>query len=481
MKVVGETISQVGFTVAALSVVAVVSFIFGRSIGRRKEKFRGEGEAQRKARNRDAPDVVGQPVEYSEEELVRFLLQLPSRPLCPREQGEVHSTVRAVLLCASGKGGVGKSTVSVNLAYALHGFGLTVGLLDLDIYGPSLPELIRLPPNSAVKNEQGRVVPLGYGGVGVMSYGYIAPGQAATIRAPIANSLVQQLLTNVEWGELDVLVVDTPPGTGDVLLTLSQTLQVDGAVLVTTGNALSLVDVAKGLQLFEKVDIPTLLVVLNMASMCCNECRNEQQLFIDGAIAGLPGLLEIRQVPLVKLPLDPVLSRTPSGYASPQLYEYPFIRNPDYDDRPASHRLHQMALAALQGLLGVSRGGSGAGQEGDTRRGSASSLRLRTDGRLELRLAGGELHPLTCGQIRAQCRCAFCVDEFTGEVKIDRGKFLNDSKLRAERVEAVGNYAVSVLSSDGHQSVVALKALEALGASADAGGATARREGQVEW
>ena len=124
--------------------------------------------------------------------------------------------------------------------------GFEVGLLDLDIYGPSLPELVRLPPHCATQNQEGRIIPIDYGGVGLMSWGYISPGEASTwgpeggdwrcfwprIRAPIANQIVNQLLTGVEWGPLDVFIIDSPPGTGDVLLSIAQTLAVDGSVLV---------------------------------------------------------------------------------------------------------------------------------------------------------------------------------------------------------------------------------------------------------
>ncbi|CAE7878233.1 IND1 [Symbiodinium sp. KB8] len=246
-----------------------------------------------------------------EEQLLGFVRQLKDKPLGPRGQSmaDAHSSAKLVLLCASGKGGVGKSTLSVNLAYMLRQMRFEVALLDLDIYGPSLPELVRLPPNCVTQNEAGRIIPIDYGGVALMSWGYVNPGVANTIRAPIANQIVTQLLTTVEWGQLDILIIDSPPGTGDVLLSIAQTLPVDGALLVTTSNSISLADVNKGLQLFSKVEIDPLLVVRNMASVCCEACHHSQPLFVDPALEGLTTYLAEQSVGLVDLPLDQKLSQ----------------------------------------------------------------------------------------------------------------------------------------------------------------------------
>lgn len=401
-------------------------------------------------------------VSSSEAELLGFVAQLPAKPLGPKG-GAVHSTAKVVLLCASGKGGVGKSTVSVNFAYTLAGMGLDVGLLDLDVYGPSLPELIPLPAGSVMQNSKGRIIPLDYGGVALMSWGYVQPGEAATIRAPILAQIVSQLLTEVEWGALDVLVIDTPPGTGDVLLSLSQTLPIDGAVLVTTCNNISFADVLKGVQLFEKVAIPPLFVVANMATFACDGCGREHQLFADGAAARLPGFLEEKGIGLMKMPLDPVLSKTPGRPVPPVVFEYPFARNPDNQHRPAWKSFCNLAHAVLEKLLGMAEDGGAANT-------APAGLKLRPGGMLEVRLKGGELRPVAAAELRAACRCAHCIDEFTGELKIDRDLIRSDTGLRAATVEAKGNYAVSVTFSDGHNSLVALRALEQMvGAGVAAG------------
>lgn len=392
-------------------------------------------------------------------QLAGFVRQLPQRNLGPRQQAQGdkgHSTARAVLLCASGKGGVGKSTTAVNLAYALHELGLKVGVLDLDIYGPSLPELVKLPEDSILQNQQGFLKPATYGGVQVMSWGYVQPGQSATIRAPIVNQITAQLLTMVVWGDLDVLVIDSPPGTGDVHLSLAQSLQVDGAVLVTTANLLSLADVAKGIQLFEKVEIPVLLTVVNMSCIACEACGHEQDLFIDDVTEEIPGYLRKRNVGLFRMPLDPLLSKAPMHPEPELMLSYPFIRNEDNEGRPAWLGFRRLAAATLQAMLGDSGGAPTTVRAAAP----ATALRLRTGGLLEVRVQGGDLRPVPCGEIRAACRCAHCVDDVTGEVKIDREKVRADVNLKAKGVEPVGNYAWSVEWADGHRTLVSIKALE---------------------
>jgi len=374
--------------------------------------------------------------------------------------GAVHSAARAVIACASGKGGVGKSTVAVNFAYMLGHLGLKVGLLDLDIYGPSLPELIKLPSDCGRRTESGLLVPIDYGEVAIMSWGYIQPGQSMTIRAPIANQIVNQLLTGVDWGALDVLVVDTPPGTGDVLLSLSQTLAVDGAVLVTTANELSLADVVKGMALFEKVEIPTLLTVVNMATFCCQNCCHEQELFVDGAINRLPDFLNAKSVRLMKFPFDPELSKAPLESLPPISHMYPFVRNPDLESRPAWESFRRMTHGVLAALLGI--GVTGTKRPGPSSRTTTARLRLLAEGKLSIRLSNGDTRQVECSELRAMCKCAHCVDDLTGEVKVNREQIRKDRSLHALEVKPKGNYGVSIRWSDSHCSLIALKAVEEL-------------------
>lgn len=172
--------------------------------------------------------------------------------------------VRNVLAVASGKGGVGKSTTAVNIALALRDTGARVGILDADVYGPSLPLLMGVSerPQSALK----RIFPVEGHGVKLMSMGFfLTDGSPVIWRGPMVHGLIRQFLTDVEWGELDYLVIDLPPGTGDAALTLTQQAPISGALIVTTANELSTTDAVKGLRMFEKVNVPVLGVVENMS------------------------------------------------------------------------------------------------------------------------------------------------------------------------------------------------------------------------
>jgi ATP-binding protein involved in chromosome partitioning len=177
---------------------------------------------------------------------------------------DVLPGVRNVLAVASGKGGVGKSTVAVNLAIALRESGASVGLLDADVYGPSLPLLTGVRGRPSTRDK--RILPHQGYGMKLMSMGFFLTDDSPVIwRGPMVHGLVRQFLTDVEWGELDYLVVDLPPGTGDAALTLTQQAPLSGAVIVTTANDLSLVDARKGLAMFEKVSVPVLGIVENMS------------------------------------------------------------------------------------------------------------------------------------------------------------------------------------------------------------------------
>jgi len=398
--------------------------------------------------------------------LLQLFLQLPLRPLARGENGANQAATagraRAVFVVASGKGGVGKSTICVNVAYALKQLGLNVGIVDLDIYGPSLPELIPMPPNSLCGTEDGMLVPFDYSGVGLMSWGYIQPGEAAVIRAPLATRRVAQLLSNVRWGDLDCLLIDTPPGTGDILLTLTQHVQIDGAVLVTTTNGMSVADLTKGAELFEKVNVPVLAVCENMASLLCERCGHEHRMFSDAAASRIPALLQTSpNATLHVLPLDPQLSRAPPGPVRPQFYMCPYMNNPDFDDRPASRALRGLAEALLATFLAARQ-----------KPGERAEVRIRSGGSLQLRLPGGDVRPLSCCKLRAACRCAKCVDEDTGEQLLDKERILRDGSLRALLVEPVGNYAIRVQWSDNHISLVSLKIVEQLAGGLDGGSAS---------
>ena len=192
--------------------------------------------------------------------------------------------VEKIVLVSSAKGGVGKSTVSVNTALALTKLGKTCGILDVDIFGPSIPKLLKLQGEPRLTSH-GKLIPLTNYGLPSMSMGYlVAPENPVVWRGLMVMKALQQLLFEVEWPNLEYLVVDMPPGTGDTQLTISQQLKVDGAVIVSTPQDIALIDAVKGIAMFEKVNIPILGLVQNMSHFVCPNCSHELHIFgLDGA------------------------------------------------------------------------------------------------------------------------------------------------------------------------------------------------------
>ncbi|MEB2344029.1 MAG: Mrp/NBP35 family ATP-binding protein [Deltaproteobacteria bacterium] len=218
-------------------------------------------------------------------------------------QGAVLPGVRNVLAVASGKGGVGKSTVAVNLALALRETGATVGLLDADVYGPSLPLLTGVTGRPETRER--RIVPHEGYGLRLMSMGFFVTDDSPVIwRGPMVHGLIRQFLSDVEWGELDYLIVDLPPGTGDAALTLTQQAPLSGAVIVTTANDLSLIDARKGLSMFEKVSVPVLGIVENMSYFVPPDLP-ERRYYLFGQGGGERVAKELGLEFLGEVPIDP--------------------------------------------------------------------------------------------------------------------------------------------------------------------------------
>ncbi|GLK81300.1 Mrp/NBP35 family ATP-binding protein [Methylopila turkensis] len=206
----------------------------------------------------------------------------PARPAGGAEmRGAGVPGVRHIIAVASGKGGVGKSTTAANLALALKRQGLRVGLMDADVYGPSVPTLFALHEKPEVEDKM--MKPLQAHGLKIMSIGFLVDeGTAMIWRGPMVMSALTQMLTEVSWGELDVLVVDMPPGTGDAQLTMAQRVRLSGAVIVSTPQDLALADARRGVAMFQKVDVPILGIVENMSYYCCPNCGHRADLFGHG-------------------------------------------------------------------------------------------------------------------------------------------------------------------------------------------------------
>lgn len=237
--------------------------------------------------------------------------------------------VRRIIAVASGKGGVGKTTVSVNLALALAQSGAAVGLLDADIYGPNVPRMLGEPGRP--KADDGKIVPLVRYGLKVISVGYLLGDRSPIIwRGPLVAQALRQLLHDVRWGELDYLIVDLPPGTGDAQLTLVQAVPLTGGVIVTTPSAVALMDAEKGLQMFREARVPILGIVENMSYFVCPHCQGETDIFSRGGGRKVSESLGVSF--LGEIPINPAIREggdtgAPVVVAKPESAEALIFRN----------------------------------------------------------------------------------------------------------------------------------------------------------
>ena len=218
--------------------------------------------------------------------------------------------VRSIIAVASGKGGVGKSTTAVNLALGLRSLGLKVGLLDADIYGPSLPRLLNVSERPEIEDD--RIVPIERYGMKVMSMGFMMEEENPVIwRGPMVVSALMQMTREVNWGELDVMVLDMPPGTGDAQLTMAQQVPLAGAVIVSTPQDISLLDARKGLNMFRKVEVPVLGIIENMSYFACPSCGHRSEIFSHGGARKEAERLGVDF--LGEIPLDIEIRETSDG------------------------------------------------------------------------------------------------------------------------------------------------------------------------
>ncbi|WP_146687167.1 Mrp/NBP35 family ATP-binding protein [Bradyrhizobium canariense] len=237
------------------------------------------------------------------------------------KQAEIPG-ISAVIAVASGKGGVGKSTTALNLALGLRDLGLRVGLLDADIYGPSVPRLTGIREKPQLNDEK-KMIPIARFGLAIMSIGFLVEEDTAMIwRGPMVMSAITQMLRDVAWGTLDVLVVDMPPGTGDAQLTLAQNVPLKGAVIISTPQDLSLIDARRGLAMFKKVNVPVLGIVENMSYFQCPQCGTRSDIFGHGGARheaerlGVPFLGEVPLHMSIRITSDsgtPVVESEPDG------------------------------------------------------------------------------------------------------------------------------------------------------------------------
>jgi ATP-binding protein involved in chromosome partitioning len=237
---------------------------------------------------------------------ITWSLAVPRKPA--RQDLDRLPTVKNVIAIAAGKGGVGKSTVAVNVASALHAMGAKVGVLDADIYGPSVPHMLGTPERHADKNTDGdRILPALHRGMPVMSVDFfVESGRAVIWRGPMIHKLLQQFLEDVDWGELDYLIVDLPPGTGDAQLSLGQLIPITAGLIVTTPQEVALIDVRKAVDMFEKLEVPVVGVIENMSHYQCPSCGHHDRIFASGGGKRLAEELDVEL--LGQLPIHPSIS-----------------------------------------------------------------------------------------------------------------------------------------------------------------------------
>lgn len=325
--------------------------------------------------------------------------------------------VDTIIAVSSCKGGVGKSTVAGHLARAIQREGRAVGILDTDIYGPSFPTLFNTH-NPEVRMDNERIYPVEVDGLKTMSLGFLMGDRPAVLRGPIVSNYTMQLLRQTDWGKLDYLIIDLPPGTGDIQLTLVQQASLDGAVIVTTPQALSLVDVSRGILMFEKVNVPVLGVVENMAYFECDGCNKKHYLF-GNSTSTLKQRFGLNT--LAQLPILPGLSSV-------------------------AHKEDGANIAAFAELAeNLHR------EVGKSRAATAPVPKVEAEpGHVRVRWADGTESRIPNVKLRASCQCAMCVNEMTGEAMLDPNSIPGD--IRAENIETLGNYAVTIAWSDGHSS-----------------------------
>ncbi|ETV72498.1 hypothetical protein, variant 1 [Aphanomyces astaci] len=350
------------------------------------------------------------------------------------------ANVGNIIAVSSCKGGVGKSTVAVNLAFALKKRGARVGILDADIYGPSLPTMIS-PPDVAIRKSTVNphfVRPVEYQGVQCMSFGFVnskaAPGAggkgAAVMRGAMVSKVIDQLVLGTEWGVLDYLVIDMPPGTGDIHMSLAQQVAITTAVIVTTPQKLSFVDVEKGISMFEDLKVPTSAVVENMSYFDCVHGHRHYP-FGHGYLTTLQSRYSIPHT--FQLPMADAMNISVDTGSPVVLSDALPTVTAVYDDLATTVaqecvKLKHLARVAPELLFDKTRG---------------MVLRFfSTDSAEEIVLSPVDL--------RARCRCAQCIEEFTGKQILDPTTIQED--IRPTAVQRKGNYAFAVVWSDGHSS-----------------------------
>jgi len=383
---------------------------------------------------------------------------MPNTQQTPMPQPEVNLLpgVKDVIAVASGKGGVGKSTVTVNLAVSLKKSGARVGLLDADVYGPSIPLMFGKSETPGSAGPE-KILPIDGDGIKIMSLGFFSDDTPLIWRGAMVSQAIQQLLTVVEWGELDYLLLDLPPGTGDAQLTLCQSAPISGAVIVTTPQDVSLSDARKGLETFRQLNVPILGLVENMSYFVCDECDDKVHFFGEGGgkkickSLKLPFLGQIPIDPAVVVGGDsgkPIVSSDQNGPIS-RAFQSVMVKMVEELDRiggaPRMFSLKKWkklgADARFPDPPESSSADSGQPQQ-------AVQVWQVSDSELGILWGDGQRSVYPNFNLRVKCPCAGCIDEWTGEARLDQAAIPKNVTIKS--LESVGRYAIKIDWSDGH-------------------------------
>ncbi len=381
-----------------------------------------------------------------------------------RDPGGSQGHPRMIAI-SSGKGGVGKSTVTANIAVAMAEAGKSVGVVDADVYGPSIPGMLGIATHEKPgMSPEGKVIPAHAHGVKVMSMAMLSDDDApAILRGPMVTKYLQMFITQVDWGALDVLLLDMPPGTGDIQLTLAQSFPLTGAVVVSTPQDVSLKIARRGLRMMEQVNVPVLGVIENMSGFTCPSCGTVTHIFHQGggeAIARDLGVDFLGKVPLDPSVVDCGDDGTPLLTAAP--------------DSPAAAAYRRIAEALATGAAPVAGIATPFVWTVETGEGKPANAPPASDGPPErlmsldhdgaallLGWGDGRQGRLAPRDLRIDCACAKCRNEVSGERMLDPDGVPLD--VRVTRIWSVGNYALGMAFSDGHDTgIYTFKALRAM-------------------
>ena len=351
------------------------------------------------------------------------------------------SQVQAIIAGGSCKGGVGKSTVATNLAFTLQKQGAKIGIFDADIFGPSLPTMVDAPFEGLFQDQgTGMISPVDHPtGMKLMSFAYANPSKGpAIMRGPMVTNAIKQLLTGTAWGELDYLIIDMPPGTGDIQLTLSQIIPITASVMVTTPQKISFIDVEKGIQMFDKMNVPVVAVVENMSYFKPDDHDTKYYIFGKGAKRKIVEQFGIEEA--FEIPIDPAITQCgDSGFP---------IVTQENDEHPIVEVYNAIGESIVRSVSRIIHGES-------------------TVPTVEF-VAGQGIHYVfqdsdkfvNPAVLRRGCRCAHCINEFTG-VKVLKDDSVPDDLIPTS-ITVMGNYAVNIQWSDGHDSIIPYKQFDSV-------------------